>query len=122
MDYEVKIVALANIIENPSKFGITLDDSPNEPYFAIVHPEMSTSIANIAETSRANEGAFTKLNGQYKSTDYPLSQKNRVLLPLQNQTIYYASLGKTLPSGISSTNVELAANSTSKFWYSILSI
>lgn len=93
MDYEVKIVALSNIIANPSKFGVNLDDMPNEPYFAIIHPQRPISLNDMVDSSRAKIIDFHKLNGEYKTKSYTLTQNNRVLLPIVNQTIYYASLG-----------------------------
>lgn len=93
MDYEIKMVALANIIADPGKFGVKLDDTQNEPYFAIIHPQRPISLSDMIETSKANPTDFHKLNGQFKTKDYTLTQNNRILLPIVNQTIYYASLG-----------------------------
>lgn len=92
MDYEVKLVALSNIISNPDKFGVKLDSFPNQPYFAIVNPK-DKSLAQIVDISKVDTGDFHKLNGQYKDKNYALNSRNFVLLPIANQNIYYANVG-----------------------------
>ena len=37
--YVPKVIALANIIQNPRKFGVKLSNLPNQPYFAIINPQ-----------------------------------------------------------------------------------
>ena len=93
LDYEPKMIALANIIANPSKFGVSLQPAPNQPYFAIVHPATPIPLDDMAKVSQANSAVFNRLNGQYKSSNYQLALQNHVLLPLENQTVYYASIG-----------------------------
>lgn len=113
MDYEVKMVALANIIANPGKFEVTLDSMPNEPYFAIIHPQKPTSLQNMLEISKTNKDDFHKLNGEFKNKNYNLTQNNRILLPIMNQTVYYASLGNitTTPNApVIASGIELASN------------
>lgn len=113
MDYEVKLVALANIIADPGKFNVDLDDMPNDPYFAIIHPQKSISLSDMVETSRVNKDDFHKLNGEFKTKSYNLTQNNRVLLPIMNQTVYYASLGNitTTPnSPVIESGIALASN------------
>ena len=52
--YYPKIVALANIIQHPKEFGIKLDNIPNQPYFAIVHPTSNISINEITNQANIN--------------------------------------------------------------------
>jgi membrane-bound lytic murein transglycosylase D len=106
-DYVPKIIALASIIENPRKFGVTLDNVPNEPYFAIVTPASNTSVSDVSRLSSVDNGVFTKLNAEYKDQSYPLSAKNNILLPQPNQNIYYANVGQAV---VLANGIQLANN------------
>lgn len=106
-DYVPKVIALASIIENPSKFGVTLDDMPDQPYFAIVNPAPDSTISDMVKLSQTDSQTFVKLNPQFKDDDYELSRLSLVLLPLANQNIYYASIGK---SNLVANTIQLAAN------------
>jgi membrane-bound lytic murein transglycosylase D len=108
-DYVPKIVALASIIENPGKFGVTLNDAPNRPYFAIVAPQPSTTVSDVSKLSNVDKQVFTKLNAQYKDTDYKLTAKNNILLPETNQNVYYANIGKAV---VVANEIQLASNDT----------
>lgn len=102
-DYEPKIIALANIIENPGKFGVTLINIPNQPYFAITNPEDGTSVASLNSKADVSSSDFTQLNPQFKTNSYSLTSQDQILLPLQNQNIYYASINhsdKVIPDSI----------------------
>ena len=98
-NYVPKVIALANIIRNPSKFGVKLMDIPNQPYFTITHPVDNITVANITITSQTDNQSFKILNPQFKNTNYVLNQQAQVLLPIQNQNIYLASA-----SGVSVIN------------------
>src|SRR5579863_326578 len=110
-DYVPKIIALASIIENPSKFGVTLNDAPNRPYFAIVTPAPNTTVFDVTKLSNVDNQVFTKLNAEYKDTDYSLTEKNNILLPETNQNIYYASIGKAV---VIANEIQLANNSSAQ--------
>jgi len=107
-DYVPKIIALASIIENPGKFGVTLNDAPNRPYFAIITPAPSTTVSDVSKLSNVDKQIFTKLNAAYKDTDYQLTAKNNILLPETNQNIYYANIGKAV---VVANEIQLANNS-----------
>lgn len=109
-DYVPRVIALANIIENPSRFKVTLDKVPNDPYFALISPMANTSVADIARVSDADNTVFTKLNAQYKNSTYQLSLNNNILLPVNNQNIYYANIGQLT---VIANGVTLAMNDAS---------
>ncbi|MCC2626234.1 MAG: hypothetical protein K0R14_2107 [Burkholderiales bacterium] len=106
-DYVPKIIALASIIENPGKFGVTLNDAPNRPYFAIVSPAPSTTVSDVSKLSNVDSQVFAKLNAQYKDIDYKLTAQNNILLPETNQNIYYANIGKAV---VIANEIQLASN------------
>jgi len=93
--YVPKVIALSNIIQNPDKFGIKLSSLNNSPYFGIVQPPTPTSLADIMNTANVSADQFKKLNPQFSSNSYIAQPSQRVLLPLNNQTTYLASIGKS---------------------------
>lgn len=91
--YVPKVIALSNIIQNPSKFGIKLIDLPNQPYFAITYPPTPITVSNFMTQSGMDTNLNKKLNPQYSSLSYKVGTTQRLLLPVQNQAMYLASIG-----------------------------
>lgn len=91
-DYVPKVIALSNIIANPSKFGLRLDSMPNQPYFAIIHPVNNDTVSSITDKSNTDSQTFKILNPQFKNTDYAPQQQAQILVPIKNQEIYLASI------------------------------
>lgn len=106
--YVPKVIALANIIQNPSKFGIKLTSLKNQPYFAIINPQAPLSVNQFMDMSNLSPAINKKINPQYNSTAYVVNPSQRLLLPVSNQTTYLASIGgNTAPNN--STAMPLAA-------------
>lgn len=110
-DYVPKIIALSSIIENPKKFGVTLDNVPNIPYFAIVVPAANSTVADVNRLSNVDNLVFNKLNAEYKTSNYLLSAGNNVLLPQANQNIYYANAGQAV---VAANQILLADNNSAR--------
>jgi membrane-bound lytic murein transglycosylase D len=97
--YVPKIIALANIIQNPRKFGITLTNLPNKPYFAAINPASTISVSNFMSAAQLTPALNKKLNPQYNSVNYAVNSNQHLLLPVANQSIYYTSMGiNTIPT------------------------
>lgn len=64
--YVPKLIALANIIENPSRFGVKLKPFNNAPYFFIYKTSPLESSQNIDQVDNIE---LLKLNPQYKDKD-----------------------------------------------------
>lgn len=106
--YVPKVIALANIIQNPSKFGIKLTSLKNQPYFAIINPQAPLSVNQFMDMSNLSPAINKKINPQYNSTAYVVNPSQRLLLPVSNQATYLASIGgNTAPNN--STAMPLAA-------------
>lgn len=118
--YVPKVIALANIIQNPRKFGIKLTSLPNQPYFAMINPQAPLKITDFMTMSNLSPALNKKLNPQYNSTSYSVSPAQRLLLPVSNQPTYLAALGPNLnpvpvsmPSPIDENTIIAANNSSS---------
>jgi membrane-bound lytic murein transglycosylase D len=90
-NYVPKVIALANIIQDPSRFGVRIGNPPNTPYFAITIPQNSQSVAQVYDLSHSDKQDFIMLNPEFKTTSYVPMPQDRILLPVNNQNIYYAN-------------------------------
>lgn len=93
--YVPKVLALANIIQNPQKFGIKLIDLPNRPYFAITYPITPVTVSSFMSQANMSAELNKKLNPQYNSLNYTVSNNQRLLLPIANQATYLANIGQS---------------------------
>lgn len=112
--YVPKVIALANIIQNPRKFGVKLSNLPNQPYFAIINPQAPLKVTDFMTMSNLSPALNKKLNPQYNSTSYSVNPAQRLLLPVSNQPAYLAALGSNpnyIPAPISApTDPVIAAS------------
>ena len=91
--YVPKLVALANIIDNPSKFGVKLDSMPNQPYFAIVSSGNNLNTQKFNNLADINANKFKELNPQFKVSNYSFAINQKLLLPVDKQNIYAVNAG-----------------------------
>jgi membrane-bound lytic murein transglycosylase D len=98
--YVPKVIALANIISNPSRFGIRLSDLPNKPYFAIIKPAAPLKVSDFMSQAQLTPELNRKLNPQYAALSYAVKPSQRLLLPVTNQPLYLAQT-QNIPAGTS---------------------
>lgn len=108
--YVPKVIALANIIQNPSKFGIKLIDLPNKPYFAITYPPTTIAVSDFMTQANMDTTLNKKLNPQYSSTSYKVTSSQRLLLPISNQPTYLANIGQALIAPTIATSTVINPN------------
>ena len=89
INYLPKLIALASIIENPSKFNISFNEIDNVPYFALVKIKNDISIEDLLSQSKISKHNFFLLNPQYRYLDYILTKNQNILLPIENRNKYY---------------------------------
>ncbi|MEQ3697063.1 MAG: LysM peptidoglycan-binding domain-containing protein [Pseudomonadales bacterium] len=63
--YVPKLLALAEIVANPEKYGVTLQPIPNEAYFVSVDPGYQLDISKAAELAGLEESEFRAMNAGY---------------------------------------------------------
>lgn len=61
-NYVPKLLAVRNIIANPSAYGITLASLPNQPYFATVTPGRHMDVKVAAELAEVPVDELLRLN------------------------------------------------------------
>ncbi len=81
--YVPRLLAVAEIIKNPKKYGVVLPTVDNKPYFKEVTIDKTTNLNQLAETSGSDLKTVKKLNPDYKQVVTPHLSHNKVLLPVE---------------------------------------
>ncbi len=93
-NYVPKLQAIKNIIANPKKYGITLPDVTNEPYFTKVQqaPSVDIEIAVAAELAEMPLDEFKLLNASFNRPVILAEHQTTLLLPTNKVDIFNANL------------------------------
>ena len=86
-NYVPKLQAIKNIVTNPEKFGLTLNNIPNRPYFARVTTPKQIDAKLAAQLAEISYEEFTSLNPSYNrpvitATSTSQGEKPQLLLPV----------------------------------------
>lgn len=65
-EYLPKLLAIAEIIKNPDRYGVKLPHIVDRPYFAAVEVKKPVSLTNVAKTTGTNLKTLTALNPDYR--------------------------------------------------------
>lgn len=91
-NYLYKIIALANIINNPIKYNININKFPNSPYFIIAKITNNMSIRKFNDLACIDMEEFQELNPGFLKYNTILTPKNLVLIPYENYTLYASNV------------------------------
>jgi membrane-bound lytic murein transglycosylase D len=83
--YVPKLLAVAEIVSNPAKYGIKLPAVNNEPFFAKVDVKKAVTLDKVAETTGVNIKTLRKLNPDVKPGMTTVAKKDgmhTVLVPV----------------------------------------
>lgn len=80
--YVPKLLAIAEILANPKKYGMPLPYLPNRPYFKIMTIENQVDLKQLAENTHTPLNTLYVLNPQFKQFATCPSANNQVLLPI----------------------------------------
>ena len=100
-NYVPKLLAIKNIIANPAKFGLALQDIPNEPYFVAVATPKRIDVKLAAQLAGISEEEFAALNPAHNRPVILQDSKDLILLPIDKMETFRANLksyGKPLVS------------------------
>ena len=79
--YVPKLIAFRNIVNDPSRYGITLDPIPDEPYFAVVDTGGQIDLNVVRELSGLNPKEIRHLNAAFKRWSTDPDGPHRLLVP-----------------------------------------
>lgn len=95
--YVPKLIALAQIFEDPKKHGITLTPVPNEPYFAVVKTGSQIDLAQAAEMAATSTDELYLLNPGYNRWATDPAGPHELLVPYNNKEIFEVALAELPP-------------------------
>lgn len=91
-NYVPKLQAIKNIIANPAKFGITLPEVTNTPYFTTVRKEQDIDIEVAAQLAEMPLEEFKQLNASPNRPIMLAEHNPTLLLPTNRVDIFNANL------------------------------
>jgi membrane-bound lytic murein transglycosylase D len=94
-NYLPKLQAVKNIIRDPSKFNLALDDIPDAPYFAVVKTTRKMDVKRAAELAEMNIEEFQYLNPRYNRPVIAGADEYALLLPIDRAELFAAKLELT---------------------------
>lgn len=98
-NYVPKLEAIKRIVENPARYGVTLPDVGNEPYFVRITKPRDIDVATAAELAGMPLAEFKKLNPSYKLPVIVASHNNVMLLPADRVDFFVDNLASWMDSG-----------------------
>ena len=98
-NYVPKLEAVKRIISNPSRYGITLPDVGNEPFFVTITKPRDIDIETAAELASIPLEEFRRLNPSYKLPVIVASHNNVMLLPADKVDFFVDNLASWMDSG-----------------------
>ena len=91
-NYVPKLMAIKNIISDPTKFALTLPDIPNEPYFAVVATASHIDVKLAAQLADISEEEFTALNPAHTRPVILQDNSDLILLPIDKMNTFAENL------------------------------
>lgn len=98
-NYVPKLEAVKRIISEPARYGITLPDVGNEPFFVTITKPRDIDIETAAELAGMPLEEFRRLNPSYKLPVIVASHNNVMLLPADKVDFFVDNLASWMDSG-----------------------
>ena len=92
--YVPKLLALANIVANPSRYNVALPSIPNRPYFAVVNTQSQLDLAQAAKMADIGMDELYKLNPGFNRWATPPNGPHRLLVPLSQRAQFQQKLSQ----------------------------
>jgi len=94
--YVPKLLAVAEIIENPAKYGLHLPSLTNKPYFIQLKTKTPVNLATIAKSTGITLDVLQLLNPDYKKGKNPQKGPFILLVPIDKANAVKVQLGKNI--------------------------
>lgn len=98
-NYVPKLEAIKRIVADPAKYGVTLPDVGNEPFFVRVTKPRDIDIKTAAELAGMPLDEFRALNPSYKLPVIVAAHNNVMLLPADRVDFFVDNLASWMDSG-----------------------
>jgi membrane-bound lytic murein transglycosylase D len=91
-NYVPKLLAIKHIIEYPAKFGLTLQEIPNKPYFAAISTTQHIDVKLAAQLAGISEDEFAALNPAHNRPVILQDNNDFILLPVDKIETFRTNL------------------------------
>lgn len=91
-NYVPKLMAIKNIIADPARFGLSLQEIPNEPYFAAVETTRHMDVKLAAQLAGISMDEFMALNPAHNRPVILQGDSDLILLPIDKIATFRANL------------------------------
>jgi len=91
-NYVPKLQAVKNIVANPGRFGITLADVPNQPYFATVTARRHIDVQLAASLAEMSLEDFRFLNPAHNKPVIKTDGSETIVLPIEKVAVFQNNL------------------------------
>ncbi len=94
-NYVPKLMAVKNIVRDPARFGLVLNEIPDEPYFEAVATSQHIDVKVAAELANISMDEFNALNPGHNRPVILQDTSNVLLLPIDKVETFRSNLAKT---------------------------
>jgi soluble lytic murein transglycosylase-like protein/LysM repeat protein len=91
-NYVPKLMAVKNIIANPSRYGLTLADVPNEPYFEVITVKRHIDLTLAARFAGMSVDEFKFLNPAHNKPVINADSAETIVLPKHKVSQFMAQM------------------------------
>ncbi len=94
-NYLPKLQAVKNIVADPAKYGLLLEDIPDAPYFTVVTINRKIDVKKAAELAEVPLEEFQYLNPHHNRPVIAGADQQSILLPIDKAELFAAKLELT---------------------------
>jgi membrane-bound lytic murein transglycosylase D len=94
-NYLPKLQAVKNIVSDPAKYGLALEDVPDAPYFTVVKTTKEIDVKRAAELAEMPLEEFQFLNPHFNRPVIAGADEYTILLPIDTAELFAAKLDLT---------------------------
>ena len=91
-NYVPKLQAVKNVVADPAKYGLSLGDLPDAPFFTVVKTSLKMDVKRAAELAELSLDEFLALNPQHNRPVIAGADEHVILLPIDNAETFAAKL------------------------------
>lgn len=90
--YAPKLLALAKLLKEPEKYGISFPKIENKPYFAVVNTQSQMDLSQAAQMAQVDLEEIYKLNPQFNQWATSPNGPHELLIPIEQKNIMQENL------------------------------
>ncbi|TAK75384.1 MAG: hypothetical protein EPO11_05560 [Gammaproteobacteria bacterium] len=94
--YVPRLLAVAEIIQNPDKYGVKLPPVNNEAYFTELKTKKSVNLIQVSKSSGISLKTLNTLNPDYNHGPLPKNGKYSLLIPVDKEPVVRAKFADTI--------------------------